>query len=270
MSAISMGGTNFIGATIDVMKKTVGRELLRALSHGAFNGTMRMTQGGKFEHGFFSGLVSSLGGSAINGQGMNAGTQIFLSAAIGGTAEKIGGGKFANGAVTGAYVMMFNHLNYQGANVEKILKKYFGQVDGLNEIYTDRIPDDYTLDQERKWFLNNENIPVAGATVYISDGKSDVYLSPYALENAFNLYEVLGHEMIHVAHHNYFLDNFNKGASEYAAYKWSYNVAKNLYGEKFAGEYYDRMFSYRHSALESYKYDKFGFSTGVPPSLWDW
>ncbi|MFW6248697.1 MAG: hypothetical protein ACOC4J_02890 [Bacteroidota bacterium] len=33
-----------------------------------------------------------------------------MSAAIGGTAEALGGGKFANGAVTGAYVMMFNHL----------------------------------------------------------------------------------------------------------------------------------------------------------------
>jgi len=30
-----------------------------------------------------------------------------------GTAEKLGGGKFANGAVTGAYVMMFNHLQYE-------------------------------------------------------------------------------------------------------------------------------------------------------------
>jgi ABC-type xylose transport system permease subunit len=35
--------------------------------------------------------------------------QIVTSAVIGGTAEKLGGGKFANGAVTGAYVMMFNH-----------------------------------------------------------------------------------------------------------------------------------------------------------------
>jgi hypothetical protein len=33
-----------------------------------------------------------------------------MSGAIGGTAEVLGGGKFANGAVTGAYVMMFNHL----------------------------------------------------------------------------------------------------------------------------------------------------------------
>ena len=39
---------------------------------------------------------------------------MLIAAAIGGTAEKLGGGKFANGAVTGAYVMMFNHLGEHG------------------------------------------------------------------------------------------------------------------------------------------------------------
>jgi len=41
---------------------------------------------------------------------------LTMSAVIGGTAEKLGGGKFANGAVTGAYVMMFNHLATQHQN----------------------------------------------------------------------------------------------------------------------------------------------------------
>jgi hypothetical protein len=36
----------------------------------------------------------------------NKGAQIALSAVIGGTAEALGGGKFANGAVTRAYVMI--------------------------------------------------------------------------------------------------------------------------------------------------------------------
>ncbi|NOU45784.1 MAG: hypothetical protein HOO86_01835 [Bacteroidales bacterium] len=46
---------------------------------------------------------------------MNEISKIALSAAIGGTAETLGGGKFANGAVTGAFVMMFNHLASQTA-----------------------------------------------------------------------------------------------------------------------------------------------------------
>jgi len=36
-----------------------------------------------------------------------------IAAVIGGTAEALGGGKFANGAVTGAYVMMLNHLMHE-------------------------------------------------------------------------------------------------------------------------------------------------------------
>ena len=33
-----------------------------------------------------------------------------MSAIVGGTASELGGGKFANGAVTGAFVMMYNHM----------------------------------------------------------------------------------------------------------------------------------------------------------------
>ena len=73
---------------------------------------MLLAQGGKFHHGFLSGFVSSLGGSYMdkNRGDMTVIEKIAISAAIGGTAEALGGGKFANGAVTGAYVMAFNHL----------------------------------------------------------------------------------------------------------------------------------------------------------------
>ncbi len=73
-----------------------------------------------------------------NAGNMSKGAQIAMSAVIGGTAEKLGGGKpacrswhagrFANGAVTGAYVMMFNHLNKPGqidlddASPDQVLK----------------------------------------------------------------------------------------------------------------------------------------------------
>jgi hypothetical protein len=67
---------------------------------------------------------------------MSTGAQIAMSAVIGGTADpeicREGGGKpvrpgrggFANGAVTGAYVMMFNHLQHeiQERRTEKMLE----------------------------------------------------------------------------------------------------------------------------------------------------
>jgi hypothetical protein len=122
MSAISMGATKAIGSYFDQFKKTGLRELRRALAHATFNGTMRFAQGGKFEHGFLSGFVSSLGGSFMqsNDGNMSLGAKVTMSAVIGGTAEKLGGGKFANGAVTGAYVMMFNHLQEEEGKTSKI------------------------------------------------------------------------------------------------------------------------------------------------------
>jgi len=56
------------------------------------------------------------------GKSMNAGMQVIMSAAIGGTAEALGGGKFANGAVTGAYVMMLNHLGQHYREKQASLK----------------------------------------------------------------------------------------------------------------------------------------------------
>ena len=112
MSTISAGATKVIGDYFDAVKNKSLLELRRALAHGTFNGAMRLAQGGKFHHGFLSGFVSSLGGSYMdkNRGDMTVIEKIAISAAIGGTAEALGGGKFANGAVTGAYVMAFNHL----------------------------------------------------------------------------------------------------------------------------------------------------------------
>ncbi|MBU1579580.1 MAG: hypothetical protein KJ754_09145 [Bacteroidetes bacterium] len=118
VTTLQAGGSLVIGGVIGKVGK-LGRELMRATAHGAFNGTMRMAQGGKFEHGFLSGFVSSLGGSAMQSYGgnMTFTEKTAIAAVIGGTAEALGGGKFANGAVTGAFVMAFNHLMDEGEGV---------------------------------------------------------------------------------------------------------------------------------------------------------
>ncbi|MDR0969400.1 MAG: DUF5675 family protein [Lentimicrobiaceae bacterium] len=66
-----------------------------------------------------SGVVSSLGGSMMQNRSMSAGSQVAMSAVLGGTAEALGGGKFANGAITGAFVMLFNHLQHAVDNKNK-------------------------------------------------------------------------------------------------------------------------------------------------------
>jgi uncharacterized ParB-like nuclease family protein len=106
-AGLAMGVGDVFGSTAKFLN-----ELGRSMAHGSTQGIMRLAQGGKFEHGFLAGAVSSLGGSAMASTNAGGAAKIITSSAIGGTAEAIGGGKFANGAVTGAYTMLFNHITH--------------------------------------------------------------------------------------------------------------------------------------------------------------
>ena len=72
-------------------------------------------QGGNVLHGFMMGVVSGAGGHYINSHAKELGRfgKITANAALCGTVAEIGGGKFANGAITGAYAMMFNDLMHE-------------------------------------------------------------------------------------------------------------------------------------------------------------
>jgi len=151
LSAVSMGGSQAIGNMLEGVGK-LGRELLRATAHGVFNGTMRMMQGGKFEHGFLSGFVSSLGGSFIVSYGGNMTfmQKTAISATIGGTAEALGGGKFSNGAVTGAYVMMLNHLQEERAkNAQLTASEYEGLSEDEKAKYIEQPLEAVVMEEER-------------------------------------------------------------------------------------------------------------------------
>ena len=70
-----------------------------------------MVQGGSFKSGFTSGFTSSFfsPGTELGGEGTGGFTlRTSIAAIIGGTASKVGGGKFSNGAVSAAFVHMFN------------------------------------------------------------------------------------------------------------------------------------------------------------------
>ena len=69
-------------------------------------------QGGKWSAGFWSGFASSALAPLAQGAGTTE-AKVAISAIVGGTASELGGGKFANGAVTGAFVMMYNELGHE-------------------------------------------------------------------------------------------------------------------------------------------------------------
>ncbi|MDP2136820.1 MAG: RHS repeat-associated core domain-containing protein [Candidatus Didemnitutus sp.] len=88
----------------------------RTAAHGAVGGLAAEAQGGQFRHGFLSSAAAA-GIMHIRSVGrffqMDKGggwiaARTAAAAAIGGTASVLGGGKFANGAVTSAFQHLFN------------------------------------------------------------------------------------------------------------------------------------------------------------------
>ena len=89
----------------------VGDYLAKAVAHGTVGGVTAVASGGEFKDGFLGAGAASLASPAIGripGKGLAArGARIAAAAVVGGTASKLGGGKFANGARTAAFLQAF-------------------------------------------------------------------------------------------------------------------------------------------------------------------
>jgi hypothetical protein len=89
----------------------VGYHAGEFLAHGLVGGLVSVASGGRFGSGFLAGGVSSFAPAPTPGQSWEEtfdGTTV--SAILGGAGSALGGGKFANGAVTGAFAYLFNDL----------------------------------------------------------------------------------------------------------------------------------------------------------------
>ena len=105
--------------------------LAKAAMHGIARGVIDTIQGGKFGAGFASGFVSS--GFAVSQKWGTVESRTIVMAMAGGTTSQITGGKFANGAINGAFVHLFNHEAVR--SIGGFVKHYFG--DGSSRNVTD-------------------------------------------------------------------------------------------------------------------------------------
>lgn len=89
-----------------------GGWLARVSLHSVSDGAMEALQGGHWEHGLMTGLASAGGGELLSNYGTYISDAQILAgtATLGGVVSEIGGGKFANGAMTAAFQMMYNHM----------------------------------------------------------------------------------------------------------------------------------------------------------------
>ncbi|MDX2426806.1 MAG: hypothetical protein QNK15_11205 [Cycloclasticus sp.] len=79
-------------------------QTLKSLAHGVVRGVSSVTNGGKFQHGF-AGSIGSDYAAELGIENIESATgKIVAEAAAGGGVAELGGGKFANGARTGAFL----------------------------------------------------------------------------------------------------------------------------------------------------------------------
>ena len=99
-------------AAIDFQIGELENVFERIALHSVSEGVVEGVRGGHFEHGLLVGFASSAGGELISryGNKLPYVGKIAANAALGGCVSVLGGGKFANGAMTAAYTMMFNDL----------------------------------------------------------------------------------------------------------------------------------------------------------------
>nr|WP_240901074.1 RHS repeat-associated core domain-containing protein [Thioalkalivibrio sp. XN8] len=93
--------------------------LQKTLAHGVTGGLLSAAGGGRFGDGFLGAASAQLAAPAIDqiGRGADGGistdagarfARIMAAATVGGTASTLGGGKFANGAITAGFARAFN------------------------------------------------------------------------------------------------------------------------------------------------------------------
>ncbi len=96
-------------------------DLSKVMAHGMTGGISSVLQGAKFKSGFMAGGFTQL--ASVNGAFNSLGDATQMSvraenavaaAIVGGTTSVIGGGKFENGAMTGAFSRLFNDCSKNG------------------------------------------------------------------------------------------------------------------------------------------------------------
>ncbi len=95
-------------------------------AHGLAGGIVQDRMGGSFGAGFLSGSLGSYLGSSGHSKNMSEMIgNTARDAVVGGTISVVGGGKFANGAQTGAFRYLFNEWTHQ--IIDELYTVYHGE-----------------------------------------------------------------------------------------------------------------------------------------------
>ena len=160
--------------------------LFKAAAHGISRALITKAQSGRWSSSFWSGFASSVFGVGTKGYGGVTGRTMIM-AVVGGTVSKLTGGKFANGAVSGAFVHLFNA---EGLTLKQSLSKLWSKITdgtiandisrgfegGLNGYRTIRDNSNGNVPLGIRWWLKGTlTVTEMGATAGLSGWKSMAY-----------------------------------------------------------------------------------------------
>ncbi|MEZ7186603.1 RHS repeat-associated core domain-containing protein [uncultured Pseudoalteromonas sp.] len=107
----AFSGALFYGAGELIANNGIQNILGKGLIRGMAGGISSVLSGGKFGHGFAAAGVSSMAGGKIYAAFKDTGARV-VAAVVGGTVIQVTGGKFANGALTAAFMKAYNDANH--------------------------------------------------------------------------------------------------------------------------------------------------------------
>ncbi len=175
---------------------------------------------------FAAGFVSSLGGSYTGG--MRFGARIFAAAALGGTASLLSGGKFANGAITGAFVVLFNHLQtHNKSGINSDLEEYGNE----SEAYTrqEKLSKDNDGNEVAGYHLRKYNRDGTFEDLYLVDPESAKYSDQveWSGEKIYD-YKKAGYQVEGLSH-THSSDPFGSTDDMRSLYSWGQTNGGNIY-----------------------------------------
>ena len=111
LGGVTASVANHIGYGKSSFAKWAQKDIYnKAIAHGLSQGAISQVSGGNFKEGFLGGAFSSYTGDAwLDTSSGGVFIDTMISSVSGGIAAELGGGKFANGARSAAFVSLYNH-----------------------------------------------------------------------------------------------------------------------------------------------------------------
>ena len=244
--ALSAGVANIIGHGNNIFAQIAKKsDIGKAALHGISRAAISKLQNGSGKGGFLGGFASSLLGGVVSGvQNAPTPVKVAMSAIAGGTASVLGGGKFSNGAMSGAFIMMFNELANTYPSRDKII--YVRDRIDLNKeaLLKGALMGDLTPDEAIAWYRygGGTALTIDGNRLsYIRTGLTDDKGNYTAIVTGINDYKVHGQVTIKSSNGHIYDGKYN--------FEMHNNIIRDfgtVLGHAVAGQGTDCLIQYRY------------------------